>query len=228
MLALGFVAECRPHGSAEAPEPGHTPAEEPRTTAAAAVVPAALAAPAPPKATEPEATETEATPDPSCPAGYTCDRSALDRAPRPRVTEIFIQKREHKLHLVSGSRIVRSYGVAIGSGGYGFKRFEGDRVTPVGTYTITGRYPSRWHTYLALSYPSDEDRARFAELASRGEVDKKLGPGSAIAIHGRRADMRDKEHKQWDWTLGCIALDNDEIDAVATAAAVGTRVVIKD
>lgn len=109
----------------------------------------------------------------------------------------------------------------------GQKRVEGDRVTPIGVYTITGRYPSRWHTYLSISYPGEEDRRRFEELVSRGEVDPRLGPGSAIAIHGHRRDQRDEAHKGRDWTLGCVALDNGEIDEVAALSPVGTRVVIE-
>jgi murein L,D-transpeptidase YafK len=110
----------------------------------------------------------------------------------------------------------------------GQKQVEGDRVTPMGAYTITGKYPSRWHTYLSLSYPTEEDKRRFAELVSRGLVDARRGPGSAIAIHGRRADQRDKVHKERDWTLGCMALDNDEIDEVAALSPVGTPVFIEE
>jgi murein L,D-transpeptidase YafK len=168
------------------------------------------------------------TSDPACPRGFTCALDAWDRVPRPKITEVWIQKRAHRLHLVADRTIVRSYSVALGSGGLGQKRVEGDRVTPSGTYSITGRYPSRWHTYLALDYPNDEDRRRFAELVARGEVDAKKGPGSAIAIHGHRADQHDGVHKRWDWTLGCVALDRAEIDEVADAAPVGTKVVLDD
>ena len=80
---------------------------------------------------------------------------------------------------------------------------------------------------MYLDYPGDEDRRRFAELVARGEVEAKRGPGSAIAVHGHRADQRDGLHKTWDWTLGCVALDNGEIDEVASLAPVGTRVVIE-
>ncbi|MCC6555927.1 MAG: L,D-transpeptidase [Polyangiaceae bacterium] len=220
LLALALLVACSPPGRAD--HDGPPPRVEALTTASEAPV-RALAAP------EPPAASAEAPGgDGACPAGYRCDPGALDRAPRPAITELFIQKRAHLLHLVAGNVIVKSYGVALGSGGLGQKRVEGDRVTPIGTYSITGRYPSRWHTYLALSYPNDEDRARFDDLAARGEVDRKLGPGSAIAIHGRRADMRDRHHKLLDWTLGCVALDNDEIDEVAALAPVGTRVVIRE
>lgn len=163
-----------------------------------------------------------------CPADYTCDIGSLERTPAPKITSLLVERHAHKLHLVAGKTIVRSYGVAIGGGGFGQKRVEGDQITPMGTYAIVGKMPSRWHTYLALDYPNAEDRRRYADLVAKGEVDPKKGPGSAIAIHGRRANMPDKLHKLVDWTLGCIALDNDEIDQVAAVTPVGTRVVIRD
>ena len=151
-----------------------------------------------------------------------------DQPPARKGTQLLVEKQAHRLSVVVDGTIVKSYRVALGSGGMGQKRVEGDRVTPIGTYTITGRYPSRWHTYLSLSYPNEEDNRRFAELAARGSVDARKGPGSAIAIHGHRGDQRDKAHKERDWTLGCVALDNDEIDEVAALSPVGTPVIIEE
>lgn len=205
-LAPALLAACGPRASAKPDRPAPTPTPK---------APVVLPAPAP-------------AADPNCPAAWTCDYGALARTKDLSITEILVQKQAHKLHLVAGKTIVKSYGMAMGNGGLGFKRFEGDRVTPVGVYSITGRYPSRWHTYLALSYPNDDDRRRFAALVARGEVDAKRGPGSAIAIHGHRADQSETLHKLRDWTLGCVALDNDEIDEIARAAPVGTKVVIED
>ena len=163
-------------------------------------------------------------PEPGCPTGHRCDYGAFTR--RPPITQILIEKAAHRLHLVSGELVVRSYGVALGSGGLGKKAYEGDRVTPIGRYHVVGRYPSRWHTYLALDYPNDDDRKRHAELVARGEVPDGRGPGSAIASHGRKAMQPDRLHKLVDWTLGCVALDNAEIEEVASVAPVGTEVVI--
>lgn len=166
------------------------------------------------------------TADPDCPPGFRCDLAALSSASPPHVTEIRVRKEAHRLHLVAGDVVVRSYRVALGWGGMGQKLFEGDGTTPIGTYAITGRYPSKWHTYLALDYPRAVDEARYEAAVAAGAAPKGRTAGSAIAIHGHRSNQFDGLHKAVDWTLGCIALDNDEIDEVARLVEVGTPVVI--
>src|SRR4051812_3827412 len=103
-LALALVAGCRSRSAAEPVErlsPSASPSP-PRVTVAAALPAGAVEVPT----------------APGCPAGFTCDLGALARLPPPKITELFVQKREHKLHLVTGKTIVKSYGVALGSGGF--------------------------------------------------------------------------------------------------------------
>ena len=208
-LALGGCRERA--GAAPAASVSTAPLPAPNAASSTAAMP--------PDAGTPEA----------CPVGWTCDLYALDRRPPPEIHEIRVHKRAHRLFLVSGTTIVRSYAVALGYGGGGQKRFEGDAVTPIGTYTITGRLENtRWHTFLAVSYPNLDDQRRFAELKAAGSVPAGRGVGSGIAIHGHRVDQVDGLHKLIDWTLGCIALDNGEIDEVASLVRNGTRVVITD
>jgi hypothetical protein len=164
--------------------------------------------------------------DDRCPRGYGCDLDAWARAPRPIVDDVLIEKRAHRLSLISKVRVVRVYRVALGYGGLGPKRYEGDATTPIGDYHVVRRRPSKWHTYLALDYPNDTDRRRWAKAQLNGEIPQDKGPGSAIAIHGHRASQPERLHKLIDWTLGCVALDNDEIDEVAAAVPIGTRVRI--
>ncbi len=147
---------------------------------------------------------------------------------RPVVTEVRIDKSDHRLQLVAGDEVVKTYGVAIGAGGPGPKRFEGDMTTPVGTYRIQGRWKGLFHQFLTVSYPNDADRLRYEELRRKGAVPPGRGVGNGIGIHG----VGDKElsgvHKQTDWTAGCIALDDAEIDELSTLVRDGTRVVIVD
>ncbi|WP_437728491.1 L,D-transpeptidase family protein [Sorangium sp. So ce861] len=154
-------------------------------------------------------------------------------ATAPRVTEIRIDKSDHTLELVAGGEVVRSYRVALGPGGPGPKLYEGDRRTPVGTYRVAGRIQGLFHRFLVVSYPNEEDRRRYAELRQRGEVPPGRGIGHGIGIHGvggaqRAGALRAGAHKETDWTLGCIALDDDEIDEVARRTPDGAKIVITD
>lgn len=142
--------------------------------------------------------------------------------------EIHIDKSDHRLDVVAGDRVLKSFTVAIGSGGEGPKRFEGDRVTPVGTYRITGRFRGLFHRFLGVSYPNDEDRRRYSELKRKGLVPPGRGVGFGIGIHGVGSKELAGVHKQSDWTLGCIALDDAEIDELAALVPDGTKVVIVD
>ncbi|AKT40036.1 L,D-transpeptidase family protein [Chondromyces crocatus] len=144
------------------------------------------------------------------------------------VTEIRIDKSDHTLKLLYGEQVVKSYKVAIGPGGAGPKQYEGDKRTPVGTYRVQSRIKGLFHKFLLVSYPNDEDRVRYAEMKRRGEVPAGRGIGHSIGIHGVGSKELAGEHKKSDWTLGCIALDDDEIDEVARLVSDGTRIVITD
>jgi murein L,D-transpeptidase YafK len=151
-----------------------------------------------------------------------------DPPPPGGVTEIRIAKAPHRLDLVAGGQVVKTYRVAIGPGGPGPKRMEGDRVTPVGTYRIVGRIKGLFHQFLTVSYPNDEDRRRHRDLSQQGLVPRGVGVGNGIGIHGTGHADWNGVHKNSDWTLGCIALDDAEIDEIAAAVKDGTRVVITD
>ncbi|NUP12218.1 MAG: L,D-transpeptidase family protein [Polyangiaceae bacterium] len=179
----------------------------------------------------PEAAGPHAEPAPPslCPDGFTCDYEALARAPAPAITAVRVEKAAHRMHLLANDVVVRSYTIAIGWGGAGPKLREGDGVTPVGTYAVTGRLDtSPWHILLGVSYPNYEDVKRFARLKAEGKVPHDANIGFGIAIHGRPKSMADGEHKKADWTLGCVALDNGEIEEVAKLVKKGTPITIVD
>lgn len=153
---------------------------------------------------------------------------ALATGENKAVDEIRVDKSEHRLELIKDGQSIKSYKVALGSGGAGPKRFEGDRTTPTGTYRISGRFKGLFHQFMVVSYPNDEDRKRFAELKKRGEVPAGRGVGHGIGIHGVGNKEWNGVHKQSDWTLGCIALDDNEIDEISKLVKDGTRLVITD
>jgi murein L,D-transpeptidase YafK len=135
---------------------------------------------------------------------------------------ILVVKSEHTLTLLSHGKAIKVYKVALGSGGLGPKDHEGDRKTPEGTYIID-RKNSRtlWHLTLHISYPNAADRARA--------VAEHLSPGGDIMIHGitKQFEYLGAMQANWDWTYGCIALSNPELDEVSRLVPIGTPIEIR-
>jgi murein L,D-transpeptidase YafK len=148
--------------------------------------------------------------------------------PAPTVTEIRIDKSDHTLKLMAGKDVVKTYKVAIGGGGMGPKQYEGDRTTPTGTYKMTSRFKGLYRQFLNVSYPNDEDKKRFAALKAKGGVPAGRGIGFGIGIHGTGQKAWNGVHKLSDWTAGCIALDDAEIDELSSMVKDGTTIVITD
>jgi murein L,D-transpeptidase YafK len=135
--------------------------------------------------------------------------------------KIVILKSAHSMTLWSGSKILKTYKVALGSVPVGPKRVEGDHKTPEGDYMIDAKNAhSQFHLSLHVSYPSAADQARARSLGQP--------PGGAIMIHGlaRSFAYLGPMHRQTDWTDGCIAVTNAEIEEIWTLVPVGARVEI--
>jgi murein L,D-transpeptidase YafK len=144
------------------------------------------------------------------------------QAPPEKADSILILKREHTLELLSGGKVIRTYKVALGRGGLAAKVREGDKLTPEGHYVIDARNAdSRFYKALHVSYPSADDRARAAKLG--------VPPGGAIMIHGLPNGLGwiGSTHRFYDWTQGCIALTDSEMDEVWNLVPVGTPVDIR-
>lgn len=123
----------------------------------------------------------------------------------PPVTQIVVKKGERQMFLVSGQTVLRSYKVDLGNQPVGHKQFEGDGKTPEGLYFIDRFNPkSRYHLSVGLSYPNVEDRARAQMMGLR--------PGGDIMIHGLGPDGR--AINRADWTAGCIAVKDEEIEEI--------------
>jgi murein L,D-transpeptidase YafK len=133
----------------------------------------------------------------------------------PEVTSVQVHKAARKMYLLHNGRVLESYDIALGFAPDGHKQFEGDGKTPEGAYYITHRNPnSRFHLSLGISYPNTADRA-FAEQAGKS-------PGGDIFIHGgpRRPTSRR------DWTEGCIAVTDDEMEVIYSMVKPGTVIHI--
>jgi murein L,D-transpeptidase YafK len=156
---------------------------------------------------------------------------AAGTAAAPGITRVSIRKNAHTLTLFAGDQPFKTYAAAIGPGGSGPKRKEGDMVTPVGRYHVTMRQPSQYRVFLRLDYPNAHDRARFNEAKAAGALPKNARIGGDIGIHGPPvrlpAEIKSKI-KDVDWTAGCIAVDEDEIDEISKLVPDGVVVDIED
>jgi len=141
---------------------------------------------------------------------------------RNPVTEVVILKAERELILYSGTKLLKIYKVSLGRNPTGQKEKEGDKKTPEGEYVISGRNPkSPFHLSLHISYPTLEE----IDLAQK----KGMDPGGDIMIHGikRGFGWIGKFHLLMDWTTGCIAVTNPEIEEIYHSVPDGTKVVIR-
>jgi L,D-transpeptidase-like protein len=146
----------------------------------------------------------------------------LRRSRRDGAAVILIDKLRRQLLLMRGDEEIASYPVDLGTGGMDSKTHAGDAATPEGRYRVTEvRGPGQTHYYRALliDYPNAEDRARYRKLVRAGDVSRRQGIGSLIEIHGQGG--RDQ-----DWTEGCVALENTDMDELTKIARVGTQVTI--
>ncbi len=140
-----------------------------------------------------------------------------------KADRLVVLKGERRLVLMRGARVLKVYRVALGRYPKGAKRREGDAKTPEGTYTVDYRLDSdrsRFYRALHISYPNNQDRARARRMG--------VSPGGQIMIHGlpKKWSAKDVGHPRLDWTQGCIAVTNREIDEIWAMVEDGTEIEI--
>lgn len=134
----------------------------------------------------------------------------------PEVTTVQVHKADRKMYLLHQGKVLRVYDVALGFAPEGHKQIEGDGRTPEGAYVINRRNPnSTYHLSLGISYPNQRDI----------EVARALGKsaGGDIFIHGTNGK---KNGNGRDWTAGCIAVEDGEIEEIYAMVKNGTTVHI--
>ncbi|WP_457605575.1 L,D-transpeptidase family protein [Nitratifractor sp.] len=144
-----------------------------------------------------------------------------------RVAEkIVIKQKEHKLYVYHNGKVIKTFRVSLGKNtmSKGPKVKEGDYCTPVGTYRIVDkRCHSIKYRAMTISYPNEQDRLRAQKLGVK--------PGSYITFHGQPYWNRDGHGDSYtlshDWTNGCIALTNKDLDWLWSAVKPGTLIVIE-
>ena len=136
--------------------------------------------------------------------------------------KVLIVKKERRLTLLSKGEVIKTYKIALGGNPVGPKERQGDNKTPEGTYTIDSRNPnSGYHLSLHISYPNERDERRARELG--------VSPGGNIMIHGVKNGFSwvGASQADVDWTDGCIAVTNQEIEEIYRFVPNGTVVEIR-
>lgn len=132
----------------------------------------------------------------------------------PEVTRVVVFKEDRKMFLLHHYKVLEEYDIGLGFAPTGHKAFEGDGRTPEGSYYIDRRNPnSSFHLSIGISYPNPRD-VQVARAAGKS-------PGGDIFIHGESNPLKPR-----DWTWGCIAVTNDEIEWIYAMVRDGTPIDI--
>ncbi|WP_299964768.1 L,D-transpeptidase family protein [uncultured Roseobacter sp.] len=130
--------------------------------------------------------------------------SKFRRYDGPEVTFVVVQKAQRRMHLLHHDQALKSYDISLGFAPIGHKQIEGDGRTPEGVYRIDRRNPnSQFHLSLGISYPNVKDVALAKAMGQSA--------GGNIFIHGQKSAFR---RDKGDWTWGCIAVSNDEMEEI--------------
>lgn len=140
----------------------------------------------------------------------------------PKPDKVVVLKSRRLMVLMKGDEKIKEYKVALGTDPVGPKIREGDHKTPEGLYVLDRRNPkSRFYKSIHISYPSPQDRERASNLG--------VAPGGDVMIHGlpNGFGWLGHVHLSRDWTDGCIAVTDDEMDEIWGMVADGTPIEIK-
>jgi murein L,D-transpeptidase YafK len=139
----------------------------------------------------------------------------------PHTDRIIVHKKAHTMEFMSAGKVIKSYKIALGRNPVGPKERQGDFRTPEGVYVINSRNAkSQYHRSLHISYPNAADREKARKLH--------VSPGGDVMIHGlpNGYGYLGAAHRRWDWTYGCIAVTNEEIDEIWSLVPNGTPIEI--
>ena len=138
------------------------------------------------------------------------------------IDKLIVEKSKREMHAYQNGQLVKTYPIALGKNPIGHKQFEGDKKTPEVVYTIDDRNPnSSYHKNLGVSYPNERDVA-FAKAHGKSA-------GGLIKIHGIKNGMGDiigERHLLSDWTDGCIAVTDREMDELFDKVKLGSPIEI--
>lgn len=138
-----------------------------------------------------------------------------------KIDKVIVYKEKRRMLLMRGGEVLKTYQVSLGKTPMGPKEKEGDKKTPEGKYILDWKNPnSKYHLSIHISYPNDDDK--------RNAEQKGVSPGGDIMIHGcpNGLGWNWKYYKVNDWTDGCIAVNDEEIEEIWNVVENGTEIEI--
>ncbi|UJF23325.1 L,D-transpeptidase family protein [Shewanella sp. OMA3-2] len=147
--------------------------------------------------------------------------SASSVQPHAKIDLVVVNKSESRMSIMRDGKVLKTYVIAMGDAPQGHKLKEGDQRTPQGRYVLDYKKPdSAFYKSIHISYPNDEDKLRAQALG--------ISPGGMIMIHGQnpRSSMSPEEAQKYNWTNGCIAVTNKEMDELWRMIDEGTPIEI--
>ena len=140
---------------------------------------------------------------------------------------VLIIKNTYELKVYDQDGWYGTYPVVFGSKSLGDKMYEGDRRTPEGTYHIASKRPhEKWDKMMLIDFPTKADLDKFSERKAKGLIPKNAKIGGGIAIHGTWPHDDMAVDLFQNWTNGCIALKNEDVDELYDMLPIGTTVEI--
>ncbi|MBI3475252.1 MAG: L,D-transpeptidase family protein [Acidobacteria bacterium] len=154
--------------------------------------------------------------------GMLAAEHSMSLSTEKKVDAVVVLKSERTLNLLAHGKLIRSYKVALGGVPVGAKEQQGDHKTPEGHYVLDRRNPkSKFYRSIHVSYPNERDRHNAEK--------KGVSPGGDIMIHGlpNGTGAVGAAHRLVDWTDGCIAVTDSEMDEIWTLVVDGTPIEIR-
>jgi murein L,D-transpeptidase YafK len=141
---------------------------------------------------------------------------------------LIVDKSDYELKVYDEEGWYATYPVVFGNKDLSDKLIEGDRRTPEGTFKILSKKPhQKWHKMFMLDYPTAESWAKFKERKAKGIIPQSAKIGGGIAIHGTWPHDELVVDDFTNWTNGCVALKNEDLDELDGIVDIGTKVIIQ-
>jgi len=141
-------------------------------------------------------------------------------------TILLVRKQSRTLTVFQGTKPVKKYPVVLGHNPRNDKLMQGDKCTPEGVYRVVTKYPhAKWHKFILLDYPTRENWLKFAKAKKQGQIPLEAQIGGDIGIHGTDDELKNLLRE--NWTEGCIALRNRDVEEIYHLVRPGSLVVIQ-